>query len=151
MAKTAFEQRSLRYDFTAKEIHELSLQLAKKNKEVQQLEDEKKTVTSQLQARINSAKADVNVLSNQVSDGWEYRDIECEVIYHKPTQGKKTIIRRDLNRTTSVETMLEHEWDLFNQPDVEENDDENIEDAEVVDTELNDDGPKMISNGEGEE
>lgn len=119
MAKTIIEKRSLRYDFSASEVHDLSLKLAKKNKEVVALEEEKKSVVSQLQAKINEAKASVNTLSGQVSDGWEYREIECDVIYHQPQQGKKTIIRRDTGKKTAVESMTDYEWDLFNQPEDE--------------------------------
>lgn len=113
------EKRSLRYDFTASEIHDLSLQLAGKTKEYQSLTEEKKTVTSQYSARLNEIKATCNKLSNQVSDGFEYRDIECEIQYHKPQQGKKTIIRKDTGKTTAVETMTDYDWNLFNQPEDE--------------------------------
>jgi|GEM_PF-4558670 len=90
MSKIVIEKRSLRYDFSAVELHDLSLQLAKKNKEVVSLEEEKKAVTSQLAAKIKEADATVNILSEKVASGFEYREIECDVIFHKPQQGKKT-------------------------------------------------------------
>lgn len=110
-------KRSLRYDFTAVEIHDLSLELAKKTKELSSLAEEKKTVTSQYSARLNEVKATTNKLSNQVADGWEYREIDCEVIYHKPQQGKKTIIRKDTDKIAMIETMSEYDHNLFNQPE----------------------------------
>jgi hypothetical protein len=146
MARKVIEKRSLRYDFSASELHDKAQQLAKKNKEVQTLKDEKKSVVSQLKARIDGAEADVNLLSNQVAEGWEYRDVECEVVYHQPQQGKKTIIRTDNNRKTAVEAMADHEWDLFNQP----GEDENLHDKneETVDTEVEVvGGPLLIGNG----
>jgi hypothetical protein len=109
-------KRSLRYDFTAVEIHDLSLELAKKTKELSALTEEKKTVVSQYGARLNEVKATTNKLSNQVSDGWEFRDIECTVEYHKPQQGKKTIIRKDTDKVAMIETMSEYDHNLFNQP-----------------------------------
>lgn len=112
-------RRSLRYDFTAVEIHDLSLELAKKTKELAAVADEKKSVVSQFAARLNEIKATTNKLSNQVADGWEYREIECEVEYHKPQQGKKTIIRKDSNKVAMIETMTDYDWNLFNQPDEE--------------------------------
>jgi hypothetical protein len=145
MAKKIIEKRSLRYDFSAVELHERAQQLAKKNKEVQTLRDEKKSVVSQLKARIDGAEADVNLLSNQVAEGWEYRDVECEVIFHSPVQGKKTIIRTDTGRKTAVEAMAEHEWNLFNQPEDEEKVEETIDtEGEVVE----EDGPRLIGNGQ---
>jgi hypothetical protein len=115
------EKRALRYDFTAKETHDLSLTLAAKTKEFQAVEEEKKTVVSQYGSKLKEIKASCNRLSNLVADGYELRDIECEVQYHTPTQGKKTIIRKDSNKTTAVETMTEWEWNLFNQPPDGEN------------------------------
>lgn len=112
-------RRSLRYDFTASEIHDLSLELAKKTKELAAVADEKKSVVSQFTARLNEIKATTNKLSNQVADGWEYREVECEVEYHKPQQGKKTIIRKDSNKVAMIETMTDYDWNLFNQPDEE--------------------------------
>jgi hypothetical protein len=109
------EKRTLRYDFTAVEIHDLSLQLANKDKEVKSLMQEKKSVTSQFTAKINEAEASRGKLSNQVSDGFEYRDIDCEVVFNQPTPGKKTIIRKDSNTLVSVEAMTTADYDLINE------------------------------------
>jgi hypothetical protein len=106
--------RSLRYDFTAIEIHDFSLQLANKTKELSAVEEEKKSITSQFSAKINEAKATCNKLSNFISNGYEYRDIECIIEYHKPEQGRKTITRKD-NNVSFIENMHSHEWNLFNQ------------------------------------
>lgn len=105
------EKRSLRYDFTAVEIHDLSLALASKTKEVTQLTEEKKSVVSQWTAKVNEAKATCNSLSFKVSDGFEYRDVECEVILNQPAQGRKTIIRKDSNTLVAVEEMSKADWD----------------------------------------
>lgn len=114
------EKRQLRYDFTAVEIHDLSIELANKTKELSSITEEKKSVNSQFTARINEVKATTNTLSNQISDGWEYRETECEIKFHEPGQGKKTIIRKDSNTVVAVETMTDYDWNLFNQP-AEEN------------------------------
>lgn len=112
-------KRSLRYDFTAPEIHDLSMELAKKTKEHNSLTEEKKSVVSQWTAKINEVKATTTKLSNLVSDGFEFRDVDCVVEYHKPQQGKKTIIRKDSNTVVVVETMTDYDWNLFNQPEEE--------------------------------
>ena len=109
------EKRTLRYDFTAVEIHNLSLQLANKDKEVKSLVQEKKSVTSQFTAKINEAEASRGKLSNQVSDGFEYRDIDCEVIFNQPAQGKKTIIRKDSNSLVGIESMTAFDYDKINE------------------------------------
>lgn len=110
------ERRALRYDFTAKETHDLSMQLANETKKLSAIEEEKSSVASQYAAKVKESKATCNKLSNMVADGYEIRDIECEVEYHKPQQGKKTIIRKDINKVTAIEAMTEWEWNLFNQP-----------------------------------
>lgn len=109
------EKRTLRYDFTASEIHDLSVQLANETKKVVSLTEEKKSVNSQWTAKINESKAACNNLSFKVADGYEHREVECEVIYNQPEQGKKTIIRKDSNSLVGVEAMTAHDWDLINQ------------------------------------
>jgi hypothetical protein len=109
------EKRTLRYDFTAVEIHDLSLQLAGKTKDVASLVKKKKSVTSQCTAEINAAESACAVLSNQVADGYEHRDVECEVIFNQPTNGKKTVIRKDSNTLVGVEDMTQHDWNKINE------------------------------------
>lgn len=114
------EKRKLRVDLTAKEVHDYSLELAQENKNNVSLEDEKKAVMSQYKAKIDESQAKINRLSGLVTDGYEMRDVECEVTYHKPTKGKKTIVRKDTDKVTSVESMQDYEYNLFNQADDEE-------------------------------
>lgn len=109
------EKRTLRYDFTATETHDHALELAKKNQELAQLEDQKKSVISSYKARIDEVQARINALSEKVTTGWETRDIECRVAYHQPQEGKKTIFRTDTGKKVSVEAMTDYEWNLFNQ------------------------------------
>lgn len=113
------EKRPLRYDFTAVEVHELSVQLANKTKELKSVEEEKKSISSQYTAKVNEVKASCNKLSNQVSDGYEIRDMELDLEYHKPAQGMKTLTRRD-NGKKIEEKMADWEYNLFNQVDKEE-------------------------------
>lgn len=117
---TTTVKKSLRYDFTAVEIHDLSVQLANKTKEQAAIAEEKKSVNSQFTARLNEIKAACNKLSNQVADGFEYREIDCEVEFHKPEQGKKTFIRKDNGKVAGVEAMTDYDWNLFNQPEDQE-------------------------------
>ena len=109
------EKRTLRYDFTAVETHELSVQLANETKKVVSLTEEKKSVVSQWTAKINEAKAACNSLSFKVADGYEHREVECEVILNQPANGKKTIIRKDSNTLVGVEQMTAHDWAKINE------------------------------------
>ena len=93
--------------------------LLTKQKWLSELEEAKKSVTSDYAAKINEAKGSCNKLSNFISNGYEYRDVECTVEYHKPEQGKKTLTRKDNNQVI-VEKMDPFEWNLFNQVNEEE-------------------------------
>lgn len=122
---TTTEKRTLRYDFTAVEVHELSMDLAGKTKEIVTLKKQKTSAVSQYTAKINEAEATCNSLSNKVADGFEHREVECEVIFNQPANGKKTIIRKDSNTLVGVEAMTTQDWDkineennLFNQNDL---------------------------------
>jgi len=120
MAEPQKEKRNLRYYFTAPETHELSLQLANKTKDLSQLEEDKKAVTANYGAKISGVRAEINKLSNQVSDGWELQEVECHIHYHQPSRGHKTIERLDTGAKT-VEKMDPYDWNLFTQePDEEE-------------------------------
>jgi hypothetical protein len=116
--KIKTEKRTLRYDFTAVETHDLSLSLANKTKEKVALEEEKKSVMSQYKAKLDEVTAHCNKLSNQVSDGFEYREVDCEIEYHSPENGKKTVTRLDTKNAT-VEKMETWEYNLFNQSGLE--------------------------------
>jgi hypothetical protein len=124
---TITEKRTLRYDFTAVEVHDLSMALAGKNKEIVTLKKQKSSVVSQYTAKINEAEANCNDLSNKVSDGYEHRDVDCEVIFNQPENGKKTIIRKDSNTLVGVEAMTQQDWNKINEEntlfgkDVDEN------------------------------
>lgn len=109
--------RELRYDLTASEIHDLSLELAGKTIEFNAVTEEKKAATSQYTARLNEIKSQCTKLSNVVTDGFEMRNIDCEVSYHTPELGKKTFKRMDSGKQW-VEKMDDADWNLFNQPDV---------------------------------
>lgn len=110
------EKRSLRHDFTAVETHDLSLQLASKTKELASITEEKSSVSAQYGSRIKEVKATTNKLSNQISDGFEMRDVECDIEFNTPKQGMKTIKPRD-GSGAFEEKMTDYDWNLFTQPE----------------------------------
>lgn len=107
-------RKNLRYDFTAVEIHDMSILLANKIKDIASKQGEAKSVASSWKAKIDAVKSEVTVLSNNVSNGFEYRDVDCEVKYNIPEQGKKTLIRSDTQEKI-VEKMENWEHNLFTQ------------------------------------
>ena len=127
--ESKFEKKTLRYDFTASEIHDLSIQLAQKNKDAVNLENEQKAVASQYGSKLKVLKSEIGKLSNQVADGWELKEIECEVLYHVPKKGMKTYVRKD-NGQRFEERMDSYEWNLFTQEANESGMPENIEETD---------------------
>lgn len=109
------ERRKLRCDLTDKEMQSFSIQLAAENRNHAALEDEKKAVGSSYKAKIDESVARINNLATLVGNGFDMRDVDCEVTYHWPEKGKKTMTRMD-TKATWTEPMTDDEWNLFNQP-----------------------------------
>lgn len=93
--KTRKTSEYLRYDFTEQEFVEHARQLGRMNQELSRTEERKKTVTAELAADVKRHQDEVQSQSRLVSNGYEYRDVECEVRFHDPEKGKKTIVRLD--------------------------------------------------------
>ncbi len=92
LAKTV--KRYLKHTFTEPEMLSFRDTLASTICELSQLEDEKKTVTSQYAAKINEKKATSNMAAQNIRNGYEYRDIECDIFYDLKRR-MKTIARKD--------------------------------------------------------
>lgn len=73
------ELRNIRYAFTEAELQDKSKQLATACTEKQHIEDEKKSVNSDFKAKIDAKTSSINLLSNHISNGFEMRNVECEV------------------------------------------------------------------------
>jgi hypothetical protein len=114
------EKRYLRYDFSAVEVHDLSMSMANKTQEFASIEGEKKAITSQFSSKLNILKESINSLADKVASGYEMREVECDIQYHKPEQGKKTYIRKDTGAKI-VEKMDSSDFNLWNQYNEEEN------------------------------
>ncbi|PUZ21783.1 hypothetical protein DCC81_24660 [Chitinophaga parva] len=110
------EKRYLRYDFTAVELHEKSQELAAKNLEIVNVENEKKEATGQFTSRIASIKSSIGQLSDKVANGYEIREVTLDVQYHTPKQGYKTLIRKDTGKRIE-EKMTDSDWNLWTQYD----------------------------------
>lgn len=106
--------RSLPHKFTEQETGELAKKLATKIQASTSLDEEKKAVNSDFKARADMYVAEINLLSGKISNGFESRLTECELKYHFPNDGDKTITRLDTLESWT-ERMDSDEWNLFNQ------------------------------------
>lgn len=96
---------TLRYDFTEKELKSIGKELALNTAELRKLELEKKSVTSTYASKINGVSAAINVQSDCINNGYEYRSVECTVQLHDPVNGQKTIYRNDNGAVERIEDM----------------------------------------------
>lgn len=110
------EKRYLRYDFTAVETHTMSVELASKHQEMVNVENQKKAATSQFSSRLSNIKSSIGELSDKVANGFEIREVTCDVVYHRPRQGMKTLTRKDTGEKIE-EKMTDSDWNLWNQYD----------------------------------
>lgn len=105
VVREATIKRNLRWIFTSPEILEISKRLAEKNGNVVTLEDEKKRATKDYAARIATVENEVSDLARKVTNGYEFRDIDCRVVFDTPKPGMKTITRLDTMEQVGIEEM----------------------------------------------
>jgi hypothetical protein len=105
------EKRTLRYDFSEKEITDLGRELALATSRKVEKEAEKKAVTSQLAADVNLLASQTDNIAQKISNGYEFRSTECVVSYD-PDGGTVTVIRSDTDEIIETRPMTEAERQL---------------------------------------
>jgi hypothetical protein len=71
--------KSLKCLFSQEELDDLAHDMSVKLSEIYEIELEKKNVTSQLKAKMDNAESDLRLVKMNFDNGFEYRDIDCEV------------------------------------------------------------------------
>lgn len=85
----------LPYDFTPAEKRDIAASLAQANQQYSTVEKQKKQVMADFTAQLAALDSVIEQKSRLYAAGKEYRDIDCTIHYHKPSQGLKTIVRND--------------------------------------------------------
>lgn len=80
---------------TPKEKEELNDKLVHALKDKTEILEEKKTSMSEYRTQIQEKDEFIQKSTLAILDGNEEREVECEVRYHQPQEGIKTIIRKD--------------------------------------------------------
>lgn len=88
-------RRWLKYAFSPTEITSFSQDLASRVQSLNRLEEEKKEIADSFKARMSAEGAKINQISLWITNGFDFRDIDCEVQYHTPKTGVKSIVRLD--------------------------------------------------------
>ena len=96
---------AVRYPFSDEERLGLGEALARENQVIYDLRDEKKDVTTQMAAQIQSAEKRAADLTTKINLGFEMREVECMWMLEEPRPGMKRLIRLDTNTMVRDEPM----------------------------------------------
>lgn len=102
------EKRSLPVALTQEELLEKSQELAKDQLDIKDTEARAKDVAADFKAIIAKLDATIGILSRAITNGYEYREVECEWQYNYKT-GIKTLTRLDTGKTVKEEIISDHE------------------------------------------
>ena len=116
----------LKCELTEAEIKQLGYDLARKYSEITDLEENKKAVSSDFKSQIDAATALASSMSRKIQNGYEFRDVECEI---RRDYARKIIewVRLDTGEIFKDRIMTADEL----QEDLFENDDSKVE-IEIV-------------------
>jgi hypothetical protein len=79
---------------TDTELLSKSRELAKANEDLVAVEARKKDVDADLKAQVTKIEANIGVLSRSISQGKEWRNVKCKMVFDY-TKGIKQLIRQD--------------------------------------------------------
>ena len=102
----------LKCEFSQDEILRKGIELARLNLDKTRIDNEKKAVVSEYKAKLDGKDAEIAVIGNQISNGFEHRNVECQIDWHSPTTGKKTTTRLDTNEVIRIESMTAEEMQM---------------------------------------
>ena len=94
--------RELPVELTDEEIMGKAKELAKLQQDKQAQEEQAKSAAATFKDRIASAVARISILSRDISNGYEYRDVDCQWRYDWKA-GKKELTRLDTMSTVRTE------------------------------------------------
>lgn len=106
--KTKPTTEHLKHILTEDEIKDYGAQLARRYSEITDLEEQKKSVTSDFKARIDSANADAGVLARKIQNGYEFKNTDCEIQWDYDEKAV-TVVRLDTMETVKSRPMTPDE------------------------------------------
>ncbi len=107
-------KKELKCVFTTEEKLQIGNDLATAQQKQTNLKQQMKESAAQYKAGIEAEQTQIDNLAQKIRLGYEYRSIECEIKYHTPAEGKKTVVRLDTGELESVAPMTSDELqDLF--------------------------------------
>ena len=77
--KKEIEKEYLKCNLTNAELLEYGNSLARLNTKANELKDQAKSVASDFKAKIDAAGSEAGVFARAIQNGFEYRNVECEI------------------------------------------------------------------------
>lgn len=99
----------LKYEFAETEKTENAQVLARKTRSLQEFGLKKKQLGADLKKEEETLNSEIATSARYVTDGYDFRMIECVVKYDDPRDGMKTIYRTDTGESVRVERMQDAE------------------------------------------
>ena len=106
-------KQMLACNFTEDEKVALAQEMADATVKKNALEATLKEITAQYKADITVQENIIKTAAAKIHDGYEYREVDCEVEYNEPERGMKTIIRQDTGEKFSRPMTIQEKADLF--------------------------------------
>lgn len=99
----------LRVPLTDEEMLQMGRDLAAKQQDLKQLEDDKKSIAAEFAAKITGIEGQISITANKLRQGYENRSVRCLTVFDQPTSGKKTTYRLDTMEAIETRAMLDEE------------------------------------------
>lgn len=95
----------LPYTFSEQEKRDIASKLAQANQALSELNDRKAQVAADFKAQITATESVIAKESRRYTNGYEFRDVDCDVLFDKPSHGLKTIVRKDTGEVVKEREM----------------------------------------------
>jgi len=105
MPKNKTVSEYLRYTFTPHETTENAQSLARRNRAFAEHQLRKKQLAADLKTQEEALNEEIARLSRYVTDGYDFRMVECTVIFNSPKTGLKEIVRLDTGELVRTDKM----------------------------------------------
>jgi hypothetical protein len=114
--ETKKSKRNLRVNLDQSELLTYGKRQADLLLELNRIEADKKRIIDDFKSKTSAVEADVQILSNALSTGYEYRDVNCTEYLGDPEPDCKRIVRDDIGEQVAVEKMtaMEMQRELLN-------------------------------------
>ncbi len=99
----------LKVTFTREERAEFALELARATQGKAEIELRKKEIAAKIKAEIEEHDTLIAGLARKVHDGYDFKDVEVEIIFDKPQPGEKSIYRKDTGEFVAKKRMSDED------------------------------------------